>query len=96
MDPCCFAIPYTHFLDDLTLSGSVTAVARNVSTVVDVGKDLGLELNVSKCELIAHDSLTVMDSFLQSFSRVKIAEAVLLGAPLFPGPALRLSTSRKI
>jgi len=67
--------------------------------VVDVGGDLGLALNVSKCELIAHDNLTVTDSFLQSFPRVKIAEMVLLvprvkiaemvllGARFFPGPA---------
>ena len=42
----------------------LAAVTRDVSRVVDVGSDLGLELNVSKCELIAHDSLTLTDSFL--------------------------------
>ena len=76
------------YLDDVTLGGSVTTVAKDVSKVVDVGGQLGLTLNASKCELIAQDCLTVTDNFLQSVPRVKISEADLLGAPLFPGPAL--------
>ena len=43
---------------------------------------------MDKCELIAHDGVVVNDAVLQSFNRVKIEDAILLGAPLFPGPAL--------
>jgi len=48
-----------------------------------------------KCELIAHDGLTVSDSFLQTFPRLPIADAALLGAPLFPGSALYKAWSER-
>ena len=49
---------------------------------------MGLSLNITKCELIADNELLVSDTLLESFHRVKIADATLLGAPLFPGSAL--------
>jgi len=52
------------YLDDLTLDGSVASVARDIAKIVNVGNEMGLSLNVLKCELIAHDGLTVSDSFL--------------------------------
>jgi len=76
------------YLEDLTLTGSVASVARDVAKIVNVGSELDLSLNVLKCEFIAHDDLTVTDSFLQTFSRLSIADAALLGAPLFLGSAL--------
>jgi len=76
------------YLDDLTLGGSVASVARDVAKSVNVGNEMGLSLNVLKCELIAHNGLTVSDSFLQTFPRLPIADAALLRAPLFPGSAL--------
>jgi len=45
---------------------------------------MGLELNTSKSELIAHQELLVNDSTLQSFVRVNMSDASLLGAPIFP------------
>jgi len=48
-----------------------------------VGRQLGLELNVSKCELIADKSVVIADSILQHFQRVVPHDASLLGAPLF-------------
>ena len=44
---------------------------------------MGLSLNISKCELIAHKDLQVDDSALLSFEKVDIEETTLLGAPLF-------------
>ena len=76
------------FLDDLTIGGPVATVAKDVSRVLDVGKELGLTLDVSKCELIAENACTVNDSLLQSFPMVPIAEITILGALLFPRPAL--------
>jgi len=53
-----------------------------------IGAEIGLSLNVSKCELIAHSDAVISDTLLQSFNRVEIEDATLLGAPLFPNPAL--------
>ena len=44
---------------DLTLDGSVTAVARKVSRVLSMVRSWVLQLNVSKCELIAYSGLLV-------------------------------------
>jgi len=38
---------------------------------------------MSKCELIADESVVIADSFIQSFQRVVAHDASLLGAPLF-------------
>jgi len=45
--------------------------------------DTGLHLNASKCELIAHPNFSTTDALLQSFTRVDVCEASLLGAPRF-------------
>ena len=63
-------------------------VAADVGRIVEVGMAIGLHLNISKCELITHRDQTISDTLLQSFTRVDIADASLLGAPLFHGPAL--------
>ena len=41
-------------MDDVTLRGCQETVARDVQTVTDVGRDMGLNMNVSKCEVNAH------------------------------------------
>jgi hypothetical protein len=76
------------YLDDLTLGGPADVVARDVIEIIKVGRDMGLCLNVSKCELISHDGLQVPDGILQSFTRISIRDAALLGAPLFHGAVL--------
>jgi hypothetical protein len=74
------------FLDDLTLGGEQNVVAEDVARIDEVGRGMGLVLNVSKCELIAHPDSVVTDPQLQSFRRLPPEEASLLGAPLFRGP----------
>jgi len=54
-----------------------------VAEIINVGAEIGLSLNVDKCELIAHDDVVVNEAVLQSFNQVKIEDAILLGAPLF-------------
>ena len=76
------------YLDDLTLGGSVGEVAEDVARILSAGDELGLELNIPKCELITQDDLIVEDNLLSSFIRVPVSETALLGAPLFPGPFL--------
>ena len=43
---------------------------------------------MSKCELITHKDTQVDDDILQSFKRVELEEATLLGAPLVSGSVL--------
>ena len=76
------------YLDDVTLGGQQGQVAKDVNRVIEVGHKMGLILNVSKCELIADPRTTVTDQTLQSFQRIDVQDASLLGAPLFPGPVL--------
>ena len=42
------------YLDDLTLGGLQNQVAKDVQRVIAVADELGLTLNISKCELIAN------------------------------------------
>jgi len=76
------------FLDDVTLRGHVDVVASDVAEIIRLGAEIGLSLNMSKCELIAHSDLQLNDALLQSFSRGDIAVTTLLGTPLFHGPVL--------
>ena len=76
------------YLDDVTLGGPVDAVASDVAKIAKVGGDMGLLLNPSKCELVAHPGILVNDNRLQSFQKVDPNDATLLGAPLFPGSVL--------
>lgn len=76
------------YLDDVTLGGPVDIVAADVQTIVKEGREMGLQLNSEKCEVIAHQQTTISDPLLCSFIPVKVEDATLLGAPLFVGSAL--------
>jgi len=41
------------YMDDVTLGGCQETVAKDVQTVTKVGHDMGLNINISKCEIIA-------------------------------------------
>ena len=57
---------------------------------------MGLILNYSKCELIAHPKFHIHEnSVLRSFQRVDVQDASLLGAPLFSGPSLDAAWSQR-
>jgi len=47
------------FLDDLTLGGLATTVAEDITNITDKGRQLGLELNASKCETVCNIQRTV-------------------------------------
>jgi len=79
------------YMDDVTLGGSQGIVAKDVQTVIDVGRDWGLNINVSKCELIAQPGCHVTDPTLLSVQQIPSENAELLGAPLFPGTVLDLT-----
>ena len=54
-----------------------------------------MKLNVSKCEVIAHDQISLPPGILSSFQRVPISEVCLLGSPLFSGPSLDKAWSER-
>jgi len=56
---------------------------------------MGLSLNFSKCELISNLGTIVKNSILEQLFTVPISEATQLGAPLFQGPALDQSWSKR-
>ena len=83
------------FLDDLSLGGPESVVADDVSKIIKEGEELGLIMNTSKCELITNCGFNVQSSTLCSFQRVEVEETILLGAPLFVGPALDSAWSQR-
>jgi len=66
-----------------------------VERVVEVGQAMGLSLNFRKCELISNPGSIIKNSTLQQLPTTPISEATLLGAPLFQGPALDQSWSKR-
>jgi len=54
------------YLDDVTLGGHQNEVAKDVERIVSEGHNMGLLLNVSKCELIADSATTINDPVLQT------------------------------
>jgi len=76
------------YLDDLTLAGPQNVVASDIQKVAAEGSKTGLCLNPSKCEVICHPDLKIVDQTIESFNSVNVADATLLGAPLFPGKVL--------
>jgi len=72
------------YMDDVSLGGPVDTVGSDILEISKVGSSMGFTLNPSKCELIAHQDLSVKDDCLLSFVRVNVSDATLLGAPLFP------------
>ena len=78
------------YVDDLTVGGPEVLVASDVDQVVARGAEIGLQLNVTKCELIHHPQHSPQTSLSRTFIPVGIDEASLLGAPLFEGQELEL------
>ena len=76
------------YLDHLTVGDTQSKVAADVHKIKEVGERMGLSLNVSKCEVVCHPGVTILDPFLQSFLCRDIRDTTLLGAPLFTGHEL--------
>ncbi|HSN23925.1 MAG TPA: hypothetical protein VLS45_07110, partial [Methylomicrobium sp.] len=76
------------YLDDFTLGGPTSTVARDVDNIICSGEALGLHLNSSKCELINNYTHSVRHDQFRGFQRVPPCEATFLGAPLSTGQAM--------
>jgi len=78
-------------MDDVTLGGQQETVAKDIKLIMKAG----LNLNLSICELVCKSGCLTNDPVLSSLLQVLTTEAELLGAPLFPGPALDSAWSRR-
>ena len=74
-------------MHDITLGGARKKVSEDVQLFKEEGIKIGLRLNETRCEVIAHDHLQPTGS-PEGFSVVSSENASLLGAPLDPGDAL--------
>ena len=81
------------FMDDVSLSGHLPTVEKDITTIVETG----LRLNTHKCEIIMEDfsRVEVLPTF-KDFLRVYKHEMTLLGAPVLKGKPQDTAIQRKI
>ena len=75
-------------MDDVTLSGDLNTVEKDVNTIQNAALETGLHLNPTKCEIIP-DNCTIIpntDAF-HNFVRVRRTELTLPGAHVVQGKA---------
>ena len=86
------------YLDDFTLGGPIHALAADVDRLWSDAAKIGLELNVSKCEIICNENEKSLfcGTILENFKYVNKEMASLLGAPLLPGPAIDAALSKSV
>jgi hypothetical protein len=82
------------YMDDLTLGGPESQVARDVETVKRRGEEIGLRLNEKKCEFISSTAQSA-DPVFQHFIHLTIDNAELLGAPVTTGAAMNRALSSR-
>lgn len=76
------------YLDDITAAGPEFSVEKDIVRLEHESSDIGLTLNVSKCELITNDVRKSALPKLSSFIHIAPQYAKVLGAPIFVGPSL--------
>jgi len=62
---------------------------------MNADQDIGLNLNIFKCELVCNPGCLITDPVLAGLRQVPATEAEHLGAPLFPGLAQDSAWSRR-
>lgn len=72
------------YMDDGTLGGDVDTLLKDFNTIVEDGRNLGLVVNTSKCEIITDDEEVVgmFKLVAPDIKHVKASAAMLLGAPI--------------
>jgi hypothetical protein len=88
---CKFKLAY---MDDVTIGGSESQVAKDVEEIRRKGRDIGLQLNDKKCEFISKSAVSTNTVFA-NFNHLRVEEAELLGAPLTVGTAMDTALSRR-
>jgi len=85
------------FMDDLTLSGDLHTVEKDVTANMDSAAETGLHINQAKCEIIMDDFLLISTSpIFNQFIRVEKEDMMLLGAPVVAGRAQDAAIQQKI
>ena len=85
------------FMDDLSLSGDLHTVEKDVFAIMDSAAEAGLNLNQAKCEIIMDDfSLISTLPIFNQFIRVEKENITLLGAPVVRGRAQDAAIQQKI
>ena len=79
------------YLDDISLDGDGVDLALDLERIIASGKEICLQLNIGKCEIIKSPDFVDRTDF-QDFIDTSQANACLLGAPLSTGPDLCLSS----
>ena len=74
-------------MDDVTLGGSESTVAGDITTISNIGPSYGLQLNTSKCEAISNTG-AVSHDLLAGFEQKTTESSTLLGALLSTGTAI--------
>jgi len=75
-------------MDDVTLSGDLHTVEKDIITVTESFSETGLQLNTKKCEIIMKDFTQIENlATFKDFVRVDKTEMTLLGAPIIKGKA---------
>jgi hypothetical protein len=82
------------YMDDLTIGGPESVVARDVDMVCVKGEEIGLRLNRKKCEFISASAQS-SDPIFKDFIHLHVENAELLGAPLTAGPAMDHALTRR-
>ena len=66
-------------LDNVTLDSDMETVTRDVQVVAGLGPQLGLHLNLNKCEIFSPDATLDLTPLLSNFTRVEVICLSLLG-----------------
>ena len=80
-------------MDDVTLGGHAGTVARDVQMFRTKGMEMGLQLNVQKCELISVNSSHPITTSLKEFVQMEPTNSCLLGTPLLLGNAIAMNNA---
>ena len=75
------------YMDDVTVGGSMSTVADDISSIATEGPRYGLQLNSSECEAISTTG-AVIYPVLSGFAQKTPGSATLLGTPLSAGPVM--------
>ena len=70
------------YLDDGTLAGDPSTVEADLIRIKEIGQNLGLKLNVDKCEVASQNWNANLDSPLSTCKQIEFHDLMLLGAPL--------------
>ena len=85
------------YYDDILMPGPTQIMAADVVMLVEAAPKLGLQVNASKCEIVADFySVTRIMKIFDGFRETPPHELVLLGAPIVKGKAVDEALNKKV